>query len=172
MDWFTPILDWAGKHISWRWVVAICGVAALFLFLPQPILIRFGLLEFSQKNHALLFIVFLLTFAFLCTYVLSWMQQTVSNEIRQRKSIRNGKTRLHNLSSDEKVILNKFVQAGGSVLNLDIMTGTAIVLREEGLIYAPVIGGRWHIGRMHAGFPYKIQPWVLRYLKHNPECLR
>jgi Super-infection exclusion protein B len=172
MDWLTPILEWTGKHISWRWVVAICCVAALLLFLPRVYLIRFGLLQFTEKNHALLFIVFLLTAAFLGTYVLSSLRRLVSDGIQRWKFLRNGRARLHSLSADEKIIIRKFVQAGGSVLNLDIMNGTTLVLRDEGFIYPPVLGGRWHLGRLHGGFPFKIQPWVLHYLKSHPDCLR
>jgi superinfection exclusion protein B len=171
-EWLNPILEWVGKHLSLRWVVAICCVAALLLFLPQSYIARFGLLEFSQKNHVLITLVFFITVAFLATYLISWLRQLASDAIQRRRFLRHGKVRLHGLSVDEKVILRRFVHAGGSVLNLDIMNGTTLVLRDEGFIYAPVLGGRWHLGRLGGGFPYKIQPWVLQYLNEHPECLR
>jgi MFS family permease len=170
-EWINPVLEWAGKHLSWRWVFAICCVASIFLFLPQRYLIRFGLQEFSQKYHVWLAIAFLLTGAFLCTYSFSWLRNVVTDSIQEKRFLRRGKERLSDLSLDEKVLLRKFVHTGGSVLKLNIMNGTAQVLCHERLIL-PASLGRWHLGSLGTGFPYKIQPWVLKYLREHPECLQ
>jgi hypothetical protein len=166
-----PVLEWAAKHLSWRWVFAVCSTAAILLFLPHAYLVRFGLLEFNQKYKVWLSLTFLVTFIFLFTYPLALVQEMTMRSVHRVAGLNQRKERLHTLSVDEKVILRRFVHARGCVLNLDAQDGAVNVLRNDELIFAPLLGGRWHVGKLHSGFPYKIQPWVLKYLTKHPEYL-
>ena len=141
--------------------------SSCFLFLPQPYLVRFGLFEFSQKNHVWFAIAFLGTAIFLCTYPIAWVYKKTTESIQRKQFLRQGKDMLRNLSPDEKALLARFVRANGSVLNLDIMSGTVRVLSAHGFIFQAS-----NLGRLMRGFPHKIQPWVLAHLKAHPECLQ
>jgi hypothetical protein len=166
-EWINAVLEWAGKHLSWRWVFALCGATAVFLFCPPAYLIRFGLFDFRQKYFVWFVVTFVLTFFFLWTYPLGWLKDKTVQFLQWKTVLRQGKEVLRDLSPDEKALLSRFVRAKGSVLNLDITDGTVGVLSANGFIFQAS-----KVGYMHRGFPYKIQPWVFKYLKNHPECLK
>lgn len=165
-DWLNTLVEWAGKHLSWRWVFSVCCTSCLLLFLPQDYLGRFGLLDFTKKYHVWFGLTFLVTLLFLFTYPLAALYESAREALQGRRILKHGKEGLRELAPDEKRLLARFVQADGSVIKLNIMSGTVRVLSAKGFIFQAA-----NLGRLPEGFPYKIQPWVLKYLKENPHCL-
>jgi hypothetical protein len=147
------VLEWAGKHLSWRWVISAWCVAGFFLFLPKRYSASLGLFDFAQKNHVWLVVAFIGSGVFLLTYPVAGLYKAANESIQRKRFMRQGVERVQKLSPDEKVLFRRFVYAEGAVTNLDIMTGTVRILSSQGLIFQAS-----HLGRLTGGFPYKINP--------------
>jgi hypothetical protein len=95
----------------------------------------------------------------------------VNEAIRRWEFSREGKLRLHYLSGKEVGVMRRFVQASRGVVELDILDGATHSLYEKGFLHPALPKGDYDMGSLELGCPYRIRPWVLRYLRKHPVCL-
>jgi hypothetical protein len=82
-----------------------------------------------------------------------------------KRALKGAKERLHNLTADEREILQNYIGNRTKTQELDIRSGVVNELENDFIIYrASNIG---HLG----GWAYNIQPWAWDYLNEHPELI-
>jgi len=141
--------------------MSILIISFLIIVLP-PCIPLSGIEEYDiflkMRHDYLQYIIFL----FFMSFVL-----VLSFHIGGRRYIYHGKKYLRNLSSNEKEVLNEYVNSNTTTQLFECTNGTVLGLEYKGILFQASINS--DNGYF---YPYNIQPWALNYLKRNKQLLK
>jgi hypothetical protein len=151
-------------------IFAICAVAALILFLPDPMLEQIGVKDLRDRFRPWIGGVFILSLALLLSQMLFSFSTWVKKERKARKEIQERLQSLHNLTSSEKKILNYYIK-GDTKTQFLSANGVVGGLQTKGILYQSSQFGRVGWSYEAPDFSFNISDWAWNYLKENPKLL-
>ncbi|MFZ5856510.1 MAG: super-infection exclusion protein B [Chloroflexota bacterium] len=159
-----------GKITEWlkilpRYFFPIAIITGLFLFGPQYLTDAFGLTKPIQTNKIYLSIVFLFSASFV---LYDWVTELVKlfrNILQKKRLIKIRNNKLQNLTTDEKIVLQKYIQSKEKVQYFSIRSGTVLLLEHNGILKrATTIGDIFF-------WPFMIENWAWNYLNKHKNLL-
>lgn len=162
---FPKVTEWI--KLKPRYLFAIAFSCGALLFIPADMLESLGLHAFAQSNETVIGAIFLGSGVLLITHVLATIGKPLLEMALDTILQGQRQKRLHDLTSEEKKILLKYIENDARSLQLPITSGVVNGLVSEDIIYRSSSVGEGAGMR----FAHNIQPWAREYLKENPELL-
>lgn len=150
-------------NVPLKYVIGAFVVSAILIFAPDGFLRRLGLLSYREEGKPY----FALLLAILAVLIVG---ATVSPAIERSSNclrIRAIKKQIKFLSTEERLILWKYIEGQTKTVNLGINSGVVGGLVRAGFIYNSsqvAVGGY--------AFAYNIQPWAWEYFNKHRDLLR
>ena len=165
---FDPsrIADWL--KLPGKPLFGVLVACALLLFLPRFATQKLGVDQLVATYQPWIGMVFILSLALCLVNALFAAGKFLKPWIKQGYWVRAGKSRLKDLTPQEKEILTRYISQDTRSQSLPIQNGVVAALESDGiLVRTRNIGspGTW-------SFAYAIQPWAWDYLRKRPELLR
>jgi Super-infection exclusion protein B len=166
-DW-TPVLEWIKRPSVAFAMTIILGTLLLWNELRDWL----GFDGFRLTIAILCAIALVAFLSHMCEFwgkIITAAWAAFGQWIQRRRYLANYRKRLHQLTSDEKFILKKYIDRKTRTQNLDRFDGVVISLENAGIIYRgsdiiPVHG-------MTITFPYIINEVAWDYLNKHPGIL-
>lgn len=167
MDW-TKLIEFLnlGKRPSF----ILAGIGWVFLLIPDDMRQMLRMTELSAKISPY---VGGLTFIFSTYFVLYFAYEVIErvSKLFGRKFHQHSERRrvlgwLSNLSSDEKTLLKRYIQADSKTQCFSITDGVAAGLTVKGILYQPASGAFFE------SVAHNIQDVVFEHLRKHPELLK
>lgn len=163
-DWVSKALDWLQKT-SPHTMFTIFIVTGFALFLPNCWLERVHLQSFRDDHLVWIWIAFAFSGVSFVTLPFfgpnAWQKKILARWQTKR--------RLRNLATDEQVVLRQFVNENVSTHPFVTTDSAVSSLEADGILSVaqPATGITQGAGM----FYYRIQHWMLKYLKKHPEAV-
>ena len=103
---------------------------------------------------------------YLATYPIHALWKGAAHYVRYKRAVRFGKGRLHNLTFEEKKLLQGYVQRGTRTRRWNLGSGVV-----NGLVRMGILFRSSQVGYLVGGVPYEINDWALEYLKAHQELI-
>ena len=103
---------------------------------------------------------------YLATYPSHALWKDAAHHVRYKRAVRFGKGRLHNLTFEEKKLLQSYVWLGTRTRRWNIGSGVV-----NGLVRTGILFRSSNIGSRVEGVPYEINEWALEYLTAHRELV-
>jgi hypothetical protein len=145
---------------------AVLIACSLLLFLPDPVLARFGLAEFLQSYRTYVGVGFVASLSLLSVTVLSIVTSPILSTFEDWRFRRQGLRTLRELTNAEKEFLRPYIRAGENTHYAPISDGVAQGLVGKNLIYRAS-----QVSTSGMNFPYNLQPSARRLLTEHAELL-
>jgi hypothetical protein len=158
---FDAVLNWLGKHISWRYLVGIVAASGTLLFFCD----RLSACSWADPLRGLLWASFIFSGSVLLTYPGSGIYKWIADYARDTRVMHVGKKHLHKLTAGEKPHCKHFIDTDGDQMRHNPLDGNITSLVRKGVL---IPGGVWPNGVCN----YTMQPWALEYLKKHPELVK
>jgi Super-infection exclusion protein B len=158
---FDAILNWLGKHISWRYLLGIFGATGTLLFFCG----RLGVCTWVDQVRGWLVAAFIFSGVVLLSYPASGIYKWMAAYIHDTRVMFIGKKHLKNLNPAEKAICKNFLDTKGNPLLHNPKNGATASLVVKGIIY-PV-----RAPRPNGMCNFNIQPWAIGYLKKHSKLV-
>jgi hypothetical protein len=142
---------------------AVCG---LLLFTNDVILNKLGLKVFVNNYRTQVGLTFLICLIFVITDFAIYIGKTVNKFHRWYKNKTYGIKRLKKLTTEEKLLLKRYIDNNTRSIKFPLDNGIVNELEFYDIIYRAS-----DIGRQVTGFPYNIQPWAWDYLNKHKKLL-
>jgi len=158
------VLNWI--KLSPKYLLGIEIISGFLLFGNSALLETLGLKEFQGQYRSWIGLSLVISSGLLGAHILVEIWTKGKNKVSTKRVVRAGKTRLKNLTQQEKKILNGFISNQTRTWSLDFTDGVVSGLESYKIIY--------RAGNMSNGgtyFSYNIQPWAWEYLNKHPELL-
>lgn len=165
VEWIAPLIiavKKAGPPIYAAGLIA----CSLLLFLPDPVLTRFGLAEFLQSYRTYVGVGFIASLSLLAVTVLSVIISPISSAFEDWRFKRRGLKTLSELTNAEKQFLRPYIYDGENTHYTSISDGVAQGLVGKNLIYRAS-----QVSTPGMNFPYNLQPYARRLLIEHPHML-
>ena len=154
LTWFRALIEWFKS--PWKVLIVLAVMCGLLLFLPSCWLSMIGLEEWAEGHRVLEWGIFGFCVLMLAVNGL----EAVGKRLRM-------KSRLKNLAADEQELLRPFV--GGNLSTHHCVTYQAAMSSLEASGILTVAQPSTDITKDGGIFYFRIQPWMLRYLRQHPE---
>lgn len=140
-----------------------------FTFLPLGALEKLGLLNLKNTYGTLfgLGFVFSITFLIAATLNAFW-KVFLGHWLNEKARVYFYAKEAHDLTNQEKEILNIFIKGKVRSTNLSMKNGVVLGLEKRMFI---VRVGQLGTDPVSWSFPFSIQPWAWEYLNKNPQLL-
>jgi hypothetical protein len=158
---FDAILNWLGKHISWRYLIGIFAATGTLLFFCG----RLGVCTWVEQIRGWLLAAFIFSGVVLLTYPASGVYKWIAAYVQDTRVMHLGKKYLKKLNPAERAICKGFVDTKGNPVLHNPKNGATASLVLKGIIYPA--SSPWPNGMCN----FNIQPWALEYLKKQPKLL-
>ncbi|MDV2452772.1 superinfection exclusion B family protein [Xanthomonas hortorum] len=145
---------------------ALLLITGLVLWGPPWFVTGLGLETFIDTYRMWLGVVFLLFLAATLPTPIHSAATKAWEWFEDRRGKKARRTRLHNLSNDEKEVLRYYVTKNVRTQTLDMADGVAPALEKDWIIYRAS-----NVSRGYTDFAYNIQQWALDYIREHPEVL-
>jgi len=145
---------------------ALLIACSLLLFLPDPVLARFGLAEFLQSYRTYVGVGFIASLSLLAVTVLSVVISPIASAFEDWRFRRHGLRTLGELTNAEKQFLRPYIRDGENTHYASISDGVAQGLVGKNLIYRAS-----HVSTSGMNFPYNLQPYARRLLIEHSHLL-
>ena len=148
-----------------RYIIGLGIAAAIFVFAPDSIINKLGLLKLRDEGKPYLGFFLLFCIAIVIANIIGFGVVKYNGY----RFLRAVKKRLHRLTIEEKQILRGYIEGQTRSLDLDIRSGVV-----KGLVGEHVIYRVSSISNPMAGltaFAHNIQPWAWDYLNDHPDLL-
>ena len=151
-------------------LVAIAITTGLILFLPDATLKELGLNNIPLNIRTFIGIVFILSFALICTIVLSELSKTIYKKIKFKTKTRTLYKNINQLSDEKKNILKLMLDSPEKNIKLDCTCGNTNYLIDNNFIYTPeqIIDYEDMCDNIRVYAPH---PWLMECYEKNPTCL-
>jgi Super-infection exclusion protein B len=154
-------------HESPRFMCVICIICAALLFLPHSIVAALSMESIVDKYRPWIGLAFTFSFLMAVSYPVQigweWGARVTKGKFYRRRRI----ARLHTLDSEEKVVLNSYIDRNARALYFQFDNGTVANLILYGFLFRP---NRY--ANMRGANPTVIMDWVWDYLHQHPELVR
>lgn len=161
MEKVNSIFDWI--KLSPKYMIPISFVSGFLIFADDTLLNKFGLNELVTKFRPYLGLIFLLSIVLIISNFLFWSIPIVNKWINNLKINSRMRSRLNNLTQEEKEIFLGYILENTRSQFFALMDGVVLELKREGLIYGAINASSLK------GVPYNINPWVWNYLRKNQD---
>jgi membrane protein implicated in regulation of membrane protease activity len=147
-------------------LLAIAIAAGVLIFAPARVLEILGVTGFVAGYRMWVGFVFLVCVALLLARAGAGVFEFAKKRIQQRRTLRRWQRRLHELTPEEKEVLEGYVLENTRTQYFQLEDGVI-----QGLAAETIITRAASVGDVFKGFAYNIQPWAWRYLKEHPTVL-
>jgi len=157
VNW-DAVLNWLGKHISWRYLLGIFATTGALLFDCDPLKVC----GWTGPLRGWLLAAFIFSGAVLLSYPCSGIYKWIADYARDTRVMSVGKRHLKKLNPAEKKICETFVLTHGNPLLHNPVNGAVASLVAKRIIYPAT--APWPNGMCN----FNIQPWAIEYLGKHP----
>ena len=151
-----------------RYFFGIACAMAIILFAPDSIINRFGFLEYREQSKLYFGISLLICIAIIIADFIGITRDFIRKKYSKYLFFSARNKRLHNLTAEEKDILNAYIGQQTKTQYFDCRDGVV-----KGLVHDVIIYRSSNISLPSSGieFAYNIQPWAWEYLNENTNLL-
>lgn len=140
-----------------------------FIFLPSEALEKLGLMNLKNTYSTLFGLGFVFSMTFLIAAMLNaFWKVFLGHWLKEKASVYFYKKEAHDLTNEEKEILNIFIKGKIRSTNLSIKNGVVLGLEKRMFI---IRVGQLGTDAITWSFPFSIQPWAWEYLNKYPQLL-
>lgn len=144
------------------------SIATGFLsFAENDILMKLSLQNFKSKYGMWIGLIFVVSCALLIGYMSIHVWKIVQRKYKSIMMMLYRKKKLHELTKEEKRILQKYFIEDTKSVSISYNSGIASELEYFKIIYRSS-----NVSQIGLIFPYNIQPWAYKYLKKRPKLLQ
>lgn len=144
-------------------MIPVCMLCATVVFCPAPLLQQLGLGKLEAQYRPWFGFGFLGSALILLTHWFFSIKSTIVNIMYERHKARK---RLHHLTFEERIILQKYLYHGRRTINFGIDNGVVASLVVNGILFQSS-----GFGSIVGGFAFDISDDVFQYLQKHPELL-
>jgi hypothetical protein len=163
MDWIGKVTDWI--KLSPKYLLPISLTTGFIIFAKTEWLQLFGLAELRAKYLPWIGGIFLLSTVLLFSHTVFTFSSWVRKRVSMKRALKRAKQRLHNLTEEERNILQNYIGSGTKTQYLDMQSGVVNEMENDFIIYRSS-----NIGQLEE-WSYNIQPWAWDYLNEHLELL-
>ena len=160
----TTILNWIKPSPKYFFALALSS--GILLIMPDKVIRYFDLYIILTIYRPWISLIFFVSSALVCAEFGYHILIFLNGIYRKIESFWIASRALHNLSSDEKEFLAKFIKYDTKSINLPLSSGLATSLKKSQLIYQGSI-----YGNAIDGISYNICPSIWKKLKKDPMIL-
>lgn len=143
-------------------LVALIATISIILFVPESIANTLSIDGFREQFRVYLGPSLLLLIAIACVR----LAQLPINIWKAKKLHAQRQETLHNLTSQEKGYLSKYIIDDQNTINVGANDGVM-----AGLVHKRIVYLASQTGNISDGFPFNLHDWARKYLKENPPLL-
>ena len=141
----------------------------LISFLPDNTINALGLTEIRNSYSKYFGLAFIFASASLLVAVVTGVRNVfLDNWLKEKARLYFYKKEAHDLTEEEKEILEIFINGKTRSASLSLQNGTVLGLEKRMFI---IRVGHLATGPFSLSFPFNIQPWAWKYLNKNPTLL-
>lgn len=153
-------------------VLPLLGIllfTSFFIFLPSEALVKLSLIDLKNTYNTYFGLGFVFSTTFLLAAMLNGFWKIfLSHQLKEMASIYFYKKEAHDLTNEEKEILNIFIKGKTRSASLSMKNGAVLGLEKRMFI---IRVGQLGTDAISWSFPFNIQPWAWEYLNKNPHLL-
>lgn len=135
------------------------------IFMPKDVAIILDVEQFRETQKGFLGWSLIFCVSYLIAASVWYLKNNIFAKIESYFVRKNFRRRLHELTNDEKKLLQRFID-GENTIHCNPVGGVSGGLESKGIIFSP----RFEYNMM-TGIPYNIHTWAKRYLTKKPDLL-
>lgn len=147
-------------------VFAVVIASSLFLFLPGQTAHSLGISSIRDFARPAIGVLWLLSASLLTAHALAAVTAAAAKEWRERRMVRAGQRRLHQLTPQEQQVLAGYLRTNSRTRSFPFTDGVIAELVAVGILRRAT-----NVSQIGQVFPYNLQPWAWYYLKRHPELV-
>ena len=148
-----------------KYIIAIGLAINAMLFLPDSVLVNFGIDTFVKDNKTVIGIIDLFIISVLIIQFFYWIFGKINKKRIEKQDSENLYAALKNLSPQEKLILSGYIINKTKSRKLSITDGVANGLEDLKILYKSSSMGNL------SGFVFNMQPWAWEELNKSVSFL-
>ncbi|MCF6257166.1 MAG: superinfection exclusion B family protein [Gammaproteobacteria bacterium] len=154
-------------------VIPLLGIllfTSFFIFLPLESLTKLGLVDLKAKYNTYFGLGFVFSLTFLIAAAINGFWKVyLGRQLKKMAAVHFYKKEAHDLTNEEKEILNIFIKGKTRSTSLSMKNGVVLGLEKRMFI---IRVGQLGNDPVNWSFPFNIQPWAWEYLNKKPHLLK
>lgn len=158
------LLEWI--KLTPKYLACLLVLSLLLMFLPNNLLVFLGIKELRDIYRSWIGLTIIVTVSFLCVHGCIPLVNQAKVKCSERRKIKLGRKKLHDLTPEEKHILSKYLYENTLTQYFEVSDGIVSGLEQSSILYR---SSDWS-HRLY-NFAYNIQPWAWKYLNKHKELV-